>query len=188
MPETTVEDKSQDSLESNRLKGKVHGKEKQVSKTIGKFSPEDEAEAQFGAMNDLIRNTVPTTELEKALKEALEHKDTHIEKLHSELMKLRAFVSKRKQCYKRKRKDDNAPVRAMSAYNHFIKERFKQLAEQNEQALKSDNPDDELKRVPPHLLVTKVGKEWNDLSAEERAKYEERYVSKRRLYKSLLSS
>jgi hypothetical protein len=66
--------------------------------------------------------------------------------------------------------------RPTAAYNMFIKERFAELAKQNEEALKSTDADATLKRVPPANLVTKTGNEWKDLPAEVKAKYEERYV------------
>lgn len=78
------------------------------------------------------------------------------------------------EAYKRKRKDETAPTRAMSAYNMFIKERFAQLAKQNEDALKSADSEAVMKRVPPSSLVSATGSEWNELSAEEKQKYEER--------------
>jgi hypothetical protein len=58
----------------------------------------------------------------------------------------------------------------------FIKERFAELAKQNEDALKSADSDATLKRVPPANLVTKTGNEWKDLPAEVKVKYEERYA------------
>jgi hypothetical protein len=124
--------------------------------------------------NELIRDSEPKTELEIAMKSALERKDIHIARLTNEITKLRGFISKRKQTYKRKRKDEGAPTRALSAYNLFIKERFAQLAQENENALKSSDSTAVLKRVPPANLVAKTGNEWKELSAEEKAKYEER--------------
>jgi len=56
------------------------------------------------AQAELINSSTPTTDLEIALKAALDRKTAHIERLTVEISKLRAFVSKRKQTYKRKRK------------------------------------------------------------------------------------
>jgi CHAT domain-containing protein len=126
------------------------------------------------AQNELIAKSTPKTDLEIALSGALERKKAHADRLTKEILKLKQFISKRKQTYKRKRKDDGAPTRALSAYNIFIQERFAQLAKENEKALKSDDTDAELKRVPPSSLVASTGSEWNDLSAEEKMKYEEK--------------
>jgi hypothetical protein len=126
------------------------------------------------AQNELIVKSTPKTDLEVALFGALERKKAHADRLTKEILKLKQFISKRKQTYKRKRKDDGAPTRALSAYNIFIQERFAQLAKENEKALKSDDTDAELKRVPPSSLVASTGSKWNDLSAEEKAKYEEK--------------
>jgi HMG (high mobility group) box/HMG-box domain len=134
------------------------------------------------AQLELIRTTVPQTALEIALTAALERKQFHVERLTLEIAKLQKFVSKRKQTYKRKRKDDGAPTRALSAYNLFIKERFAQLAKENEHALKSDDLDAKLIRVPPANLVTKTGNEWKTLSNEVKAKYEVRAKSDKQRY------
>jgi hypothetical protein len=126
--------------------------------------------------HELIATSVPTTELEKAMKAALDRKSNHISKLVDEIQKLRGFVSKRKQTYKRKRKDGGAPTRAMSGYNLFIKERFAQLSKQNEEALKSENAGAKLERVAPATLIAATGSAWNELTPEEKAQYDDRYV------------
>lgn len=126
------------------------------------------------AQEQLIKNSQPSTELEVALYGVLERKNALIERITAEIDKLKSFVQKRKQTYKRKRKDDGAPTRALSAYNIFIQERFAELAKENAKALKSDDANAELKRVPPANLVAKTGNEWKELSAEVKAGYEER--------------
>jgi hypothetical protein len=126
------------------------------------------------AQNELIKNTEPATPLEIALSAALKRKEAHAERLAAEIIKLKKFISKRKQTYKRKRKDESAPARPLSAYNIFIQDRFARLAKENEKALKSENPDATLQRLPPANLVTKTGNAWKDLPPEEKAKYEER--------------
>jgi len=133
-----------------------------------------EVDPEVIAQNRLIEESEPTTELEKALFALLERKDSRIRSLTTEITKLRGFISKRKQTYKRKRKDDGAPIRAMSAYNMFIKERFAQLAKENEEALKSTDADASLKRIPPADLIAKTGGEWKELPAEVKQQYEER--------------
>lgn len=137
---------------------------------------EDSSDPASLAQAELINKSTPTTELEIALYAALKRKDTQIHRLTGEITKLKAFVSKRKQTYKRKRKDEGAPTRALSAYNIFIQDRFARLAKENENALKSESIDAQMKRVPPANLVASTGNEWKELSGEIKAKYEERYV------------
>jgi HMG-box domain len=126
------------------------------------------------AQNELIEKSKPTNELEKALFAALHRKEAHVTRLAGEIVKLKAFISKRKQTYKRKRKEDGAPTRALSAYNIFIQDRFARLAKDNEKALKSDDADAQMKRVPPANLVASTGNQWKELSSEEKQKYEVR--------------
>jgi hypothetical protein len=130
------------------------------------------------AQIELIETSTPQTPLEIALSNAIKRKTIHLNRVTAEIAKLKNFISKRKQTYKRKRKDDGAPTRALSAYNIFIQERFALLAKENEKALKSENEDITLKRVPPAHLVAATGNVWKTLSQEEKQKYEERYVSK----------
>ena len=124
--------------------------------------------------DEIVATVKPTTELEKALTAVVARKDAVIQRITGEITKLKSFVQKRKQTYKRKRKEDGAPTRALSAYNLFIKERFQQLAKENEKALKSEDAGAELKRVPPSNLVAKTGNEWKELPPEVKAQYEER--------------
>ena len=123
---------------------------------------------------EIIDRTPRTTELEHALYECLMRKESQVERLSGEVTKLKAFISKRKQTYKRKRKDEGAPTRALSAYNIFVQDRFSKLAKENEQALKSSDSDAQLKRVPPASLVASTGNQWKELSAEETTAYEDR--------------
>ena len=74
------------------------------------------------AQEEIVKNSVPTTELEIALTKILERKEALIDRITGEITKMKNFVKKRKQTYKRKRKEDGAPTRALSAYNMFIKE------------------------------------------------------------------
>lgn len=126
------------------------------------------------AQNMLIEKSTPSTDLEIALFAALQRKEAHVIRLAGEIRKLKSFISKRKQTYKRKRKEDGAPTRALSAYNIFIQDRFARLAKENEKALKSDDADAQLKRVPPANLVAATGNQWKELPADEKQKYEER--------------
>lgn len=136
--------------------------------------PEEPVDPETAAQNQLMQESTPTTPLEIALDAALKRKELHLQRLSAEIQKLKAFVSKRKQTYKRKRKDEGAPTRALSAYNIFIQDRFARLAKENEKALKSEDLDAQLKRVPPANLVASTGNEWKELPPEEKAKYEER--------------
>jgi len=131
---------------------------------------------------DLIQNTTPTTTFEIALVDELNRKESHIQRLSGEVMKLKAFISKRKQTYKRKRKDEGAPTRALSAYNIFVQDRFSRLAKENEAALKSADTDAQLKRVPPASLVASTGNQWKELSTEEKSYYEDRAKEDRKRY------
>ena len=159
----------------------------ETKKTNGNADYEPEVEEVFEPVDvdpetfeqrELIKQSTAVTELEKALLAELKRKESHIERLLSEMIKLKQFISKRKQTYKRKRKEDGAPMRALSAYNLFVQERFSKLAKDNEAALKSDSLDAELKRVPPASLVAATGNEWKELPAQEKARYEERFVHK----------
>lgn len=136
---------------------------------------------------ELIDKTPRTTELEHALYECLMRKESQVERLSGEVTKLKAFISKRKQTYKRKRKDEGAPTRALSAYNIFVQDRFSKLAKENEQALKSSDSDAQLKRVPPASLVASTGNQWKELSAEEKTAYEERAREDRKRYEEQMA-
>ena len=152
------------------------------SKTDSDLEPEDVdigdelsvQDPKVKEQHSLIKECVPKTELEEALYEDLKRKEAHIVRLSAEVMKLKAFISKRKQTYKRKRKDEGAPTRALSAYNIFVQDRFSRLAKENEAALKNADSDVQLKRVPPASLVASTGNQWKELSAEEKAYYEAR--------------
>jgi hypothetical protein len=122
--------------------------------------------------DELIRHSEPKTELEIAQRMAIERLELQISRFRNEIKKLKAFISKRKQTYKRKRKDNQAPIRPLSAYNIFIKSQFTKLASENEAALMSADEGAQLKRVPPASIVASTGGEWKHLSAEEKAKYE----------------
>lgn len=135
----------------------------------------------------IINSTEPKTALEIALTETIKKREAHIERLKSELIKLKAFISKRKQTYKRKRKENAAPTRALSAYNIFVQDRFSKLAKDNEIALRSDDVDAQMTRVPPASLVAATGSKWKELSAEEKAHYEERAREDRKRYEEQMS-
>ncbi|KAL7539005.1 hypothetical protein ACHAXR_010711 [Thalassiosira sp. AJA248-18] len=123
--------------------------------------------------SEIIANSTPATDLEIALKAELGRQIEHNEKLAGEVTKLRGFIAKRKQTYKRKRKDESAPRKKLSGYNLFVRERFARLAKQNEEALKSLDNGAELRRVPPASGIASSGHAWSQLSAEEKARYNE---------------
>lgn len=83
---------------------------------------EEFKDAEALAQEELVMRSTPSTELEVALVKILERKQALIDRISGEITKLKSFVQKRKQTYKRKRKEDGAPTRALSAYNMFIKE------------------------------------------------------------------
>lgn len=172
-PESIRHQESNDDILSDDEKNKEN-KDEEDEEEEDVTVPIEAQDPEIIAQNKYIAEEEATTELEKAMRAQLARKDAHIERLTNEIHKLKAFISKRKQTYKRKRKDEGAPTRALSAYNIFIKERFAQLAKQNEDALKSADSDAVMKRVPPSNLVSATGNEWKELSAEEKAKYEER--------------
>ena len=137
---------------------------------------------------ECIKNTTPNTELEVALTDVLERKERHIGRLVNEINKLKKFISKRKQTYKRKRKDGSAPTRALSAYNIFIQDQFAKLAKENDAALKSADTNKQMQRVPPSNLVAKTGNAWKLLPPEEKAKYEERAKKDRKRYEDQMQN
>lgn len=145
------------------------------------------ADPKIAADLEYIAQTEPTSRLEVALTETLQRKEAHIARLTTEITKLKAFISKRKQTYKRKRKDEGAPTRALSAYNIFVQDRFALLAKENDTALKSADTDARLKRVPPASLVAATGNAWKELSSEEKAKYEERAKADRKRYEEQMA-
>lgn len=122
---------------------------------------------------EIIAASVPSTALERALRAELDRQVRHNERLVSECTKLRSFVSKRKQTYKRKRKDESAPRKKLSGYNLFVRERFAKIAKANEDALRSADSGAELKRIPPASNIASSGRAWSQLSAEEKARYNE---------------
>mmetsp|Transcript_97716 Transcript_97716/g.146487 ORF Transcript_97716/g.146487 Transcript_97716/m.146487 type:complete len:483 (-) Transcript_97716:110-1558(-) len=136
---------------------------------------------------EYIKNTAATSRLEIALSGALRRKESHVDRLTNEIQKLKAFISKRKQTYKRKRKDEGAPTRALSAYNIFVQDRFAELAKENEAALKSADSEAQLKRVPPANLVASTGNQWKELAPEQKSKYEARAKEDRKRYEDQMA-
>ena len=136
----------------------------------------------------LLANCKPETDLEKKLFEALEKQVQLSQRLGREIGKLKTFISKRKQTYKRKRKEEGAPTRALSAYNIFVQERFSRLARENEEALKSADSTHQLKRVPPASLVASTGNAWKDLPLEEKAYYQEKAANDKRRYEEQMAA
>jgi len=137
-------------------------------------SLEEDAEDNDGEAEQkakFIEKADPKTPLEVAQREAIKKQEMQITRLRNEIKKLKAFISKRKQTYKRKRKDNQAPTRALSAYNIFVQGRFSKLASENEAALQSDDTNAQLKRVPPASLVASTGSEWKNLPPEEKVQY-----------------
>jgi CHAT domain-containing protein len=169
--EDIVNDETADQHPSDPEKDKENDKTAKV--IVDDDASTEEIDPDVMAKMNVINNNVPGTDLEIAMSEILKRKEHHIARLTQEITKLKAFISKRKQTYKRKRKDEGAPTRALSAYNIFVQERFARLAKDNENALKSDDADAKLKRVPPANLVASTGNEWKELTAQDKEKYEE---------------
>lgn len=141
---------------------------------VGEDLGEDLPDSDDVAKNKkVIKNGSPESELEIAQAAVLDRQYAQIERLTVEVRKLKAFISKRKQTYKRKRKDEGAPTRALSAYNIFVQDRFSKLAKDNEAALQSDDTNVQLRRVPPASLVASTGNEWKELPAEDKTRYEQ---------------
>jgi hypothetical protein len=136
---------------------------------------------------DIINSNEPKTELEIALSETLKRCEAHIGRLSQEVVKLKAFISKRKQTYKRKRKENGAPTRALSAYNIFVQDRFAKLSKDNESALRSTDTCAVLQRVAPASLVAATGNEWKVLPAEQKGHYEERAREDRKRYEEQMA-
>mmetsp|Transcript_25201 Transcript_25201/g.36102 ORF Transcript_25201/g.36102 Transcript_25201/m.36102 type:complete len:395 (+) Transcript_25201:34-1218(+) len=135
------------------------------------ISCENDSSTDHAEQDEFIKNSEPKTELEIAQGELIKRQDLQITKLRNEVKKLKTFISKRKQTYKRKRKDNQAPTRALSAYNIFVQDRFSKLASDNEAALLSSDTSAQLKRVPPASLVASSGEEWKNLPEDEKTKY-----------------
>jgi hypothetical protein len=126
---------------------------------------EENMDPKVQADLDYMRDTAPTTKLENILLDALKRKDTHIERLTSEVTKLKA----------------------LSAYNIFVQDRFAKLAKENEAALKSSDSHAQLKRVPPANLVASTGNLWKDLAPEDKVNYEERAKTDRKRYEEQMA-
>jgi len=202
-PEDRNDDKDDDADDEPKVELRIeirHDDDNKEEETTQKASRDEEDELlnsdtreaeitdpKVAADLEYIKNTDPSSRLEIALTETLKRKEAHIEKLTNEIIKLKAFISKRKQTYKRKRKDESAPTRALSAYNIFVQDRFALLAKENEAALKSADSDAKLRRVPPASLVAKTGNAWKELPAEEKAKYEERAKADRKRYEEQMA-
>jgi len=119
----------------------------------------------------IISASTPTSQLELALTAELHRQIQHNQVLATECTKIRLFIAKRKQTYKRKRKDDGAPRKKLSGYNLFVRERFAELAKQNEEALLSADSGMALKRVAPASNIASSGHAWSQLTALEKDRY-----------------
>lgn len=193
-PKTEPENQAETELENDHENGSEnalddeHPEDDEDDDDEVKSEPEKEiVDPKVLSQQELIRKSIPKSPLEIALSDDLKRKEQHIQRLTGEIQKLKAFISKRKQTYKRKRKEVGAPTRALSAYNIFVQDRFSRLAKENEAALKSADSDAQLKRVPPASLVASTGNQWKELSAEEKAYYEERAKEDRKRYEEQMA-
>ncbi|GFH57951.1 hypothetical protein CTEN210_14427 [Chaetoceros tenuissimus] len=150
-----------------------------------RFDTKVESEPQdpeVKARRELIEKTEAKSELEIALKTELDIRKKQVETLRSELIHMKNFVSRRRQKYKRKRSNDKAPRKAMSAYNLFMQDRFRKIAKENKEVLLDASNCKNMERVEASSLVTKTGHEWSKLSLEQRQVYEERAKADRERY------
>lgn len=147
----------------------------------------EDKDPQTIADKKTVSDNEPETALELALSRLLTGKENHVAKLTNEIKKLKGFISKRKQTYKRKRKDEGAPTRALSAYNIFVQDQFAKLAKKNSAALQSTDTNAQLERVPPANLVASTGGQWKNLPEEEKQKYRERAKSDRKRYEEQMA-
>ena len=136
----------------------------------------------------LLASIRPETDNEKKLYEALEKQILFAERIYQEVRKLKAFCKKRKQPYKRKRKETGAPVRALSAYNIFMKEKFDQISQENKDALRSDDKDVQLKRLPPASIVSKTASLWKELPSDQKRVYFEKAKADKKRYQEEMAS
>jgi hypothetical protein len=189
-PDTTMEQDGEDEeTEETHEEDKSpepESKDEEEQPKVKQISAE-ELDPEFAEQLEIIKTSEPQSELEIALSETLKRREEQLERLSGEITKLKAFISKRKQTYKRKRKETGAPTRALSAYNIFVQDKFSMLAKENEQALKSADSEAVLKRVPPASLVASTGNEWKELSAEEKAHYDERAREDRKRYEEQMA-
>lgn len=184
----TNNDKEEENAEEPKAKPIKRATSPLIPESIEQFgAPLVVVDPQIQIELDIIKNNPPSTPLEFAMIKTLKRKDLHIDRLSGEIQKLKAFISKRKQTYKRKRKDEGAPTRALSAYNIFVQDRFSQLAKENEEALKSADTDAVLKRVPPASLVATTGNQWKELSSSDKSVYEERAREDRKRYEDQMA-
>lgn len=134
-----------------------------------------------------IRENVPQTPLEIALTNELRGKTAQAERLSEELARLRGVFSRRKQPRKTKRPNDDAPARALSAYNIFVQENFSQLAKQNDEVLQSNKQNVELKRIAPASLVAASGDLWKKLSPKEKSHFKKKAQADKKRYEKQMS-
>lgn len=132
--------------------------------------PDDDDGGDEGARNrELIAASAPETPLEHALRAELDRQIRRNRLLANECAKLRGFLAKRKQTYKRLRKDKEAPRKKLSGYNLFVREHFAKLTKENEEALRNLDGSVEMKRVPPARNIVASGRAWSMLSADRKS-------------------
>lgn len=155
---------------------------------LGNVGDEDPQRESSKSLLAFLEDAVPETDLEKKLHKALRQQFAISDKLRKEVTKLQLFMTKRKQVYRRKRKDESAPTRPLSAYNIFVREHFNKLAKENEKALSSSNVDDQMKRIAPSTLVSEAGNSWRDLCPKKKKVYIERAKADKLRYKQEMNT
>jgi len=155
---------------------------------LGNAGYDDPQRESSESLLAFLEYAVPETDLEKKLHKALNQQLAVSDKLRKEVTKLQLFMTKRKQVYRRKRKDESAPTRPLSAYNIFVREHFNKLAKENKRALSSSNVDDQMKRIAPSTLVSEAGNSWRDLSPKKKKVYIERAKADKLRYKQEMNT
>lgn len=188
VPDVEIENEKPTTIGKKRSRSeKTEGVKEEEFHLLNTHVEYEDKDPQTIVDKKIISECKPESDLEMALARLLEKKENHVEKLTNEIKKLKGFISKRKQTYKRKRKDEGAPTRALSAYNIFVQDQFAKLSKKNSAALQSADTNAQLERVPPANLVASTGGRWKKLSEEEKKQYRDRAGTDRKRYEKQMA-